>query len=62
MVHPHTAYIGRDDAPFVANAARVREAAVRVDAPLVIESVAGDHESSLAAGITAWLAAQGAPR
>jgi acetyl esterase/lipase len=62
MAHPHTAYIGRDDAPFLPNAAAVREAAARVGAPFVVESVDGDHEGSRTSGIAAWLAAHGATR
>lgn len=58
MVHPHTAYIGRDDAPFLDNAKAIDAAAQQVGAPLTIEYVDGDHERSLAHGITAWLAAQ----
>jgi acetyl esterase/lipase len=62
MVHPHTAYLGRDDAPFLPNAAAVREAAARVGAPFVVETVDGDHASSRATGIAAWLATHGATR
>lgn len=62
MVHPHTAYLGRDDAPFLPNAESVREAAARVGAPFVVETVDGDHEGSRATGIAAWLAAHGATR
>jgi acetyl esterase/lipase len=62
MVHPHIAYIGRDDTPFLPNAKAVREAAARVGAPFVVETVDGDHERSRGTGIAAWLAAHGVTR
>ncbi len=60
MVHPHQAYVGRQDLPFVENAAGLLDAATRMGAPLRIEFVDGDHESSLRVAIAVWLAAHGA--
>lgn len=55
MVHPHVAYIGRDDAPFVANAHALATAAARVQAPLEIREVEGDHEGCLAPALADFL-------
>lgn len=57
MVHPHVAYIGRDDTPFLDNARDIADAAARIDAPLQVVYVDGDHDSSLVAAIAAWVAA-----
>jgi len=55
LAHPHVAYIGRADTPFIANARALEQAAQRVHAPLRVEMVDGDHESSLAPALAAWL-------
>lgn len=58
MVHPHTAYVGRDDAPILENAQQVIEAAQAAKAPLDLVLVDGDHVGAIAPALDAWLAAQ----
>lgn len=58
MVHPHVAYIGTDDTPFIANARAVEATAKQIGKPFRLELVAGDHEGSLAPGLAAWLREQ----
>ncbi|MFO0637341.1 MAG: alpha/beta fold hydrolase [Nannocystaceae bacterium] len=55
MVHPHVAYIGRDDTPFLDTAARIEAAARQAGAPLQVVPVAGDHEGSRDSGLVALL-------
>lgn len=55
MVHAHVAYVGRDDPPFVANAAALARAAAQLHAPLAIREVDGDHEGCLAPALAAFL-------
>lgn len=55
MVHPHVAFIGRDDTPFLDNAARIEAAARQAGAPLRVVPVDGDHEGSRDAGLAALL-------
>lgn len=57
MVHPHVAYIGRGDTPFLDNARDIAAEAARIDAPLEVVYVEGDHDSSLVAAVAAWVAA-----
>ncbi|MEM6995476.1 MAG: alpha/beta fold hydrolase [Myxococcota bacterium] len=57
MVHPHHAYIGDEDRWFHDNAAAVSAAAARADVThFVVHSVSGDHMSSLAPGVAAFVA------
>ncbi|MBK6917704.1 MAG: alpha/beta fold hydrolase [Deltaproteobacteria bacterium] len=55
MVHPHVAYIGRDDAPFLDNAHALAAAAARVHAPLEIREVDGDHGGCVAPALADFL-------
>jgi len=58
MVHPHTAYVGKSDAPILENAQKVLEAAQTAKAPLELVIVDGDHVSSIKPALAAWLAAR----
>jgi acetyl esterase/lipase len=58
MVHPHTAYVGSDDAPILENAEAVIEAAQAAKAPLDLVIVDGDHVGSIKPALDAWLAAR----
>jgi acetyl esterase/lipase len=54
MVHPHTAYVGRDDTPILENARKVVAAAEAVKAPLELVLVDGDHVGAIAPALEAW--------
>lgn len=56
MAHRHVAYIGDEDTWFHPNAEAVAAAAAEHDAPFETVRVAGDHMSSLPAGLQAFLA------
>jgi dienelactone hydrolase len=58
MVHPHTAYVGRDDGPILENAQEVIEAAQAAKAPLDLVLVDGDHVGAIAPALEAWRAAR----
>lgn len=60
MVHPHVAYVGEDDRPFLPNVAALERAARAAGAPVRVVYVPGDHESSRAPALAAWLAELGA--
>ena len=58
MVHPHHAYIGAEDSWFADNAAAVQAAAADAGVTLfVVHGVPGDHATSLAPGLEAFVAA-----
>ena len=56
MAHRHVAYIGDEDTWFHPNAEAVAAAAAEHDAPFQTHRVPGDHMSSLAPGLEAFLA------
>lgn len=56
VVHPHVAYVGEDDRPFLPNVAALERAARASGAPVRVVYVPGDHESSRAPALAAWLA------
>lgn len=55
LVHPHRAYIGQGDTWFHPNAEALAAEAARVDAPVVVERVPGDHMGSLEPALARYL-------
>lgn len=55
MVRPHRAFVGLEDSGILDNARAVVTEAARVKAPFSLTEIAGDHASSLKAGVRAYL-------
>lgn len=55
MVHPHVAFIGRDDSVFASHAQQIRTQAAAVGAPFSYQMVEGDHMTSVPHAISAYI-------